>query len=169
MEMAKLSPPIIETLRSIAKQMVMYLRWIEHLRAEGQEIHELYFPEEEEKRVTWAYYRYLKRLLRQPNDRPISLSVAKSRMQAVIGLYRGLLAWKLVSDSAIENCAYKSNLIGLPVVSSNFASYLRRRISLNLIIDTFLVDIVAPDGQWLDKGAQVTDITLTCKKGDAGE
>lgn len=117
-EMAKLSPPIIETLRSIAKQLVMYLRWIEHQRADGQDIHELYFPHEEEKRVTWAYYRYLKRLLRQTDTQPISLSVAKARMQAVIGFYRGLLAWNLVSDSAIKNCAYNSNLIGIPMVSS---------------------------------------------------
>lgn len=50
-EMAKFGPPIIEILRSIAKQLVRYLRWIEHLRAEGHEIHELYFPDEEEKRV----------------------------------------------------------------------------------------------------------------------
>lgn len=116
-EMAKLAPPVIETLRSIAKQLVMYLRWIEHLRAEGQDVHELQFPDEEERRVTWAYYRYLKRLLRQTNQ-PISLSVAKARMQAVIGFYRGLLAWNLVSDSAIKNPAYQSNLIGIPMVSS---------------------------------------------------
>lgn len=117
-EMAKFGPPIIETFRSIAKQLVMYLRWIEHLRAEGHEIHEPYFPDEEEKRVTWAYYRYLKRLLRQTDSQPISLSVAKARMQAVIGFYRGLLEWNLVSDSAIQNCAYKGDLIGILIVSS---------------------------------------------------
>lgn len=116
-EMAKLAPPVIETLRSIAKQLVMYLRWIEHLRAEGQNVNELYFPEEEERRVTWAYFRYLKKLLRQTNQ-PISLSVARARMQAVINFYRGLLAWDLVSESAIENPAYESNLIGIPIVNS---------------------------------------------------
>lgn len=117
-EMAKLAPPIIETIRSIAKHLVMYLRWIEHIRANGQDIHELYFPEEEEKRITWAYFRYLKRLLRQTDSQPISMNVARARMQAVIGLYRGILEWNLIKESAIENCAYKSNLIGIPLVSS---------------------------------------------------
>ena len=116
-EMAKLSPPVIETIRSIAKQLLMYLRWIEHLRKDGQEIHELYFPVEEEKRVTWAYYRYLKRLLRQKDEQVISLSVAKARMQAVIGFYRGLLKWQLIGESAIQNDPYKSALVGIPIVN----------------------------------------------------
>ena len=117
-EMAKFAPPIIETLRSIAKHLIMYLRWIEHLRNEDKDIHELYFPIEEEKRVTWAYYRYLKRLLREKSGQPISLSVAKARMQTVIGFYRGLLAWKLVTESAIEHSAYKSSFVGIPIVNS---------------------------------------------------
>ena len=117
-EMAKLAPPVIATLISTAKHLVMYLRWIEHLRAEGNDIHELYFPREEEKRVTWAYYRYLKRLLRQKDEQPISLSVARARMQAVIGFYRGLLKWDLIKESAIENVAYKSTIIGIPIVNS---------------------------------------------------
>lgn len=117
-EMAKLSPPKIETLRSIAKQLLMYLRWIEHLRNEGEDIHELYFPQEEERRITWAYYRYIKRLLRQKPSQPISLSVAKSRMQTVVNFYKELLDWQLVSESAIENLPYKSKLIGIPIVSS---------------------------------------------------
>ncbi|WP_191966534.1 site-specific integrase [Cellvibrio sp. KY-YJ-3] len=117
-EMAKVSPPIIDTLRSIAKHLVMYLRWIEHLRNDGQNIHELYFPVEEERRVTWAYFRYLKRLLRQTCDQPISLSVAKARMQAVIGFYRGILAWRLVGESAIEHSAFNSILVGIPIVNS---------------------------------------------------
>jgi len=67
-EMAKLAPPVITTLTSTAKHLLMYLRWIEHARSEGTDIHELYFPEEEERRVTWAYYRYLRRLVRQKSD-----------------------------------------------------------------------------------------------------
>lgn len=117
-EMAKLSPPVIDTLISTAKHLVMYLRWIEHLRAEGKDIHELYFPKEEERRVTWAYYRYLKRLLRQKGEQPFSLSVARARMQSVIGFYRGLLKWDLIKESAIENVAYKSTIIGIPIVNS---------------------------------------------------
>lgn len=117
-EMAKIAPPVIETLKSIAKQLIMFLRWIEHQRDEGKDIHELYFPDAEEARVTWAYFRYLKRLLRQTSDQPISLNVARARMQAVIGFYRGLLAWNLIKESSLENSAYKSNLIGIPLVSS---------------------------------------------------
>lgn len=117
-EMAKIAPPVIATLISIAKHLAMYLRWIEHLRADGTDIHELHFPREEEQRITWAYYRYLKRLLRQKGEQPISLSVARARMQSVIGFYRGLLAWELIKESAIENIAYKSTVIGLPIVNS---------------------------------------------------
>ncbi|UUA72098.1 tyrosine-type recombinase/integrase [Cellvibrio sp. QJXJ] len=118
LEMAKLAPPVIATLKSNAKHLVMYLRWIEHLRAEGIDIHELHFPREEEQRVTWAYYRYLKRLLRQKNEQPISLSVARARMQSVVGFYRGLIGWDLIKESAIENVPYKSTAIGIPIVSS---------------------------------------------------
>ncbi len=124
-EMAKLAPPKIETLRSIAKHLIMYLRWIEHVCAKGEDIHELYFPEEEEKRVTWAYYRYLKRLLRQKDTQPLSLSVAKARMQSVIGFYRGLLAWNLVSESSVKNPPYKSNLIGIPIVSATGVRFMK--------------------------------------------
>ena len=67
-EMAKLSPPSVDTFRKIAQHLMMYLRWIEHLQNDGNEIHELLFPQEEERRVTWAYYRYLRRLLRQQRD-----------------------------------------------------------------------------------------------------
>ncbi|PUA27429.1 MAG: hypothetical protein B0W54_12675 [Cellvibrio sp. 79] len=117
-EMAKLAPPSLETLISTAKHLAMYLRWIEDARAKGNDLHELYFPPEEERRVTWVYYRYLKRLLRQNSDQPISLSVARARMQSVIGFYRGLSKWNLVGESAIENIAYKTSLIGIPIVNS---------------------------------------------------
>ena len=132
-EMAKIAPPIIETIRSIAKHLVMYLRWIEHIRTNGQDIHELYFPEEEEKRVTWAYYRYLKRLLREANQ-PISLGVARSRMQTVINFYRGLSEWNLVSESAIENPAYESNLIGIPIVNSVGIRFMKTVVTTNFKI-----------------------------------
>lgn len=117
-ETAKLTPPVIETFISTAKHLVMYLRWIEDARAKGTDIHELYFPLEEERRVTWAYYRYLKRLIRQTNDQPISLSVARARMQTVVGFYRGLSKWNLVGESAFENVPYKTTLIGIPLVNS---------------------------------------------------
>lgn len=124
-EMAKLEPPSVETLRTLTKHLVMYLRWIEDLQAKGSAIHELYFPEEEERRVTWAYYRYLRRLLRQENDRPISLNVARARMQAVVGFYKGLSAWNLISESSIENNAYKSTLVGIPLVNQTGMRFIK--------------------------------------------
>ncbi|MDF1694113.1 MAG: site-specific integrase [Zhongshania sp.] len=116
-EMAKLEPPSVETVKSIAKHLMMYLRWIEHLQSEGKAIHEIHFPELEESRVTWTYYRYLKRLLRQTNQ-PISLGVAKARMQAVVNFYKGLLAWNLILKSTLENEPYNSTLAGIPVINS---------------------------------------------------
>ena len=116
-EMAKLTPPSVETFRKIAQHLMMYLRWIEHLQNEGKDIHELYFPVEEERRVTWAYYRYLRRLLRQP-DQPISLRVAKMRMQAVVNFYRGLEKWELIEPSEIQNIPFQESVAGIPVVNS---------------------------------------------------
>lgn len=116
-EMAKLSPPSVETFRKIAQHLMMYLRWIEHLQNDGNEIHELHFPRAEERRVTWAYYRYLRRLLRQP-EQPISLRVAKMRMQAVVNFYRGLDQWELVESSDIENVPFQESLSGIPVVNA---------------------------------------------------
>ena len=96
-EQAKIEPPSVETIRGIAKHLMMYLRWIEHVRSQDKVIHELYFPDQEELRVTYRYHRYLRRLLRE-NPQPISLGVAKVRMQAVIGFYRGILRGGLVRE-----------------------------------------------------------------------
>ncbi|PHS63684.1 MAG: hypothetical protein COB09_10595 [Thalassobium sp.] len=116
-EMAKLAPPSVATFKKIAQHLMMYLRWIEHLKNEGNEIHELHFPEAEERRVTWAYYRYLRRLLRQP-EQPISLRVVKMRMQAVVNFYRGLDQWELVESGDIENVPFQESLSGIPVVNA---------------------------------------------------
>lgn len=116
-ERAKVEPPSVETFRSIAKHLVMYLRWIEHQQSEGGVIHELYFPDTEERRCTWAYYRYLRRLLRM-QDRPISVGVAKARMQSVVGLYKGIIEWGLVEETVIENPPYEGKLVGIPIVNS---------------------------------------------------
>ena len=93
----------------------------------------------------------------------------------MLDILAGIYSFKLLKyPAASARCTYlemtpMDKLRHEPICrTDNFASYLRRRISFNLIIDTFLVDMVAPDGQWLDKGAQVTDIAGTCKKGDAG-
>lgn len=145
-EMAKLEPPSVETIRANAKQLMMYLRWIEHLQSEGKDVHELHFPSEEEKRITWVYYRYLRRLLRQ-HDQPISLGVAKARMQAVVGFYRGLDAWGLVEETTIRNAPYEDKLVGIPIVNTigfqlmktvkttNFAFRIPRREHIGSITD----------------------------------
>jgi hypothetical protein len=132
-EMAKVEPPNVETFRAIAKQLVMYLRWIEHEQSKGSEIHELYFPDDEIDRVTWRYHRYLRRLLRQ-NPQPISLGVAKARMQAVIGFYKGIVNGRLVHETSIQNEPYKSEVGGIPLVSSEGLYYLKKVSTTNFTI-----------------------------------
>lgn len=117
-EMAKVEVPSVETIKDIARQLMMYLRWIEHEQAEGRSIHELYFPDDEDQRVTWRYYRYLRRLLRSTDVRSISVSLAKKRMQAVVRFYKGIIAGGLVRDSAIQNRPYNGTVMGIPIVSS---------------------------------------------------
>ncbi len=132
-DLAKIEPPSVETIQDIAKHLMMYLRWIEHVRAQNETIHELYFPEREEFRVTYSYHRYLRRLLRE-NPQPISLGVAKARMQAVIGFYRGVLHGGLVRESAIANAPYEAKEIGIPVVNSIGLQYIKQVQTSNLTI-----------------------------------
>jgi integrase len=132
-ELAKIEPPSVETIQAIAKHLMMYLRWIEHVCAQDQVMHELYFPEREEFRVTYSYQRYLRRLLRE-NPQPISLGVAKGRMQAVIGFYRGILHGGLVRESAIANAPYEARAIGIPVVNSIGLQYIKQVQTSNLTI-----------------------------------
>jgi integrase len=123
-EMAKIEPPSVDTLKAIAKQLVMYLRWIEHEQSRGEVIHDLYFPEEETNRVTWRYHRYLRRLLRQ-NPQPISLNVIKARMQAVVGFYKGIIDGQLVTECDIKNEPYKKSTISISVVNSIGLQYIK--------------------------------------------
>lgn len=132
-ELAKIEPPSLETIQGIAKQLMMYLRWIEHARAQGEVIHELYFPDQEELRVTYRYHRYLRRLLRE-NPQPISLGVAKARMQAVTGFYRGILHGGLVRESAIANAPYEARAIGIPIVNSVGLQYIKQVETSNLTV-----------------------------------
>lgn len=132
-ELAKIEPPSIETIQSIAKHLMMYLRWLEHLRSQNEAIHELYFPDEEEHRVTYRYRRYLYRLLRS-NPQPITLGVAKARMQAVISFYRGVLQGNLVNESEIDNAPYQTRAIGMPIVTSVGLQYIKQIETSNLAI-----------------------------------
>src|SRR5690554_300136 len=132
-ERAKIEPPSIETIQGIAKHLMMYLRWIEHVRVQDEVIHELYFPDQAEFRVTYRYRRYLLRLLRE-NPQPISLGVAKGRMQAVIGFYRGILQGGLVRESAIANAPYEARAIRIPVVNSTGLQYIKQVETSNLTI-----------------------------------
>lgn len=147
-ELAKVEPPSILTITHIAKQLMMYLRWIEHSRTKsgGPAIHELYFPEEEHERVTFRYYRYLSRLIKQ-SDRPISVGTAKARMAAVVGFYRGITNGNLVREGAIAHAPYEAKEIGIPLVNSvglqfikqvettNFTFMIPRRTSVGVIED----------------------------------
>lgn len=132
-EQAKIEPPSVETIRGIAKHLMMYLRWIEHVRSQDKVIHELYFPDQEELRVTYRYHRYLRRLLRE-NPQPISLGVAKVRMQAVIGFYRGILRGGLVRESAIAHAPYEARAIGIPIVNNVGLQYIKQVETSNLTI-----------------------------------
>lgn len=133
-ERAKIEPPSVETIQTIAKHLMMYLRWIEHVRGQNKAIHELYFPAEEELRVTYRYHRYLRRLIRE-NPQPISLGVAKARMQAVIGFYRGILQGELVRESDIANAPYDTTEIGIPVTNSIGLQYIKHVEKSNLTIN----------------------------------
>ncbi len=124
-EMAKVEPPSVSTIQSIAKHLTMYLRWIEHQQSEGRAMHELFLPKEAEQRCTWSYYRYLRKLLRMGQDSPISVGVAKARMQAVVGFYRGLSLYELVAETALENPPYEGKLVGIPVVNSSGVQFMK--------------------------------------------
>lgn len=132
-ELAKIEAPSVETIQGIAKHLMMYLRWIEHVRAQGEVVHELYFPDREDHRVTYRYHRYLRRLLRE-SPQPISLGVAKARMQAVTGFYRGILHGGLVRESAIANAPYEAKAIGIPIVNSVGLQYIKQVETNNLTI-----------------------------------
>lgn len=132
-EQAKIEPPSVDTIRGIAKHLMMYLRWIEHVRSQDKVIHELYFHDQEELRVTYRYHRYLRRLLRE-NPQPISLGVAKARMQAVIGFYRGILRGGLVRESAIAHAPYEARAIGIPIVNNVGLQYIKQVETSNLTI-----------------------------------
>lgn len=132
-ELAKVKLPSVATIQGMAKHLMMYLRWIEHVREQGKAIHELYFPDQEEFRVTYSYYRYLQSLLRK-TPQPILLSVAKGRMQTVIGFYRGILHGGLVRESAIANAPYDASTIGLPIISRIGLQYIKHVETTNLTI-----------------------------------
>jgi len=132
-ELAKIEPPSVETIQGLAKHLMMYLRWIEHVRDQNEVIHELYFPDQEEFRVTYRYHRYLRRLLRE-NPQPISLGVAKARMQAVIAFYRGILHGGLIRESVIANAPYEVRAIGIPIVNSIGLQYIKQVETSNLAI-----------------------------------
>jgi len=116
-EIAKIEPPVVDTLWSIAKHLTMYLRWIEHNQTEPNDLHELHFPDRAQERVTYRYHRYLKRLLRQ-RPQVIKIGVAKARMAAVVNFYRGIIKGGLVSDSDILNPPYEPRLSGIPIINS---------------------------------------------------
>lgn len=132
-ELAKIEPPSVQTIQGIAKHLMMYLRWIEHVCAQDEVMHELYFPDQEERRVTYRYHRYLRRLLRE-NPQPISLGVAKARMQVVTGFYRGIVQGSLIRESAIANAPYESRTIGIPIVTNVGLQYIKQVETSNLTI-----------------------------------
>ena len=133
-DLALSDPPNIATLRNIAANLCMFLRWIENEQKAGKSIHELYFPEIAAERVTYRYRRYLTKAIRLQT---ISPGVAKARMSIVVGFYKGLIKGGLVEDAAIQNKPYESKIMGIPVVSSSGLERIK-------FVETTDLSIIAP-------------------------
>lgn len=149
-EDAKYDQPRMSTFASIANHLMAFLRWIEHSQSEGKDVHELYFPEQAQRRVTYQYHRYLKRCLRQ-RPQPISIGVAKARMSAVVGFYRGLVKGGLVAETAIENPPYESRVVGIPLVNSIGLAHIKSVESTDLSFKQPMRN--EPDDVIIDGGA----------------
>jgi len=116
-EAAKTSEPSMETLKAKAKSLTIYLRWIESMQQQGHPISELHFPDDPLDRVTYAYKRYLQKLLRQ-SPPIISLSTARERMSQVIQFYRGVMQWGIVEQESIKNEPFKESVISVQYVNA---------------------------------------------------
>lgn len=111
-EAAKTSEPSMVTLKAKAKSLTIYLRWIESMQRQDQNISALHFPEDPLDRVTYRYKRYLQRLLRQ-SPQVISLTTAKENMSQVIQFYRGIITWGIVEQENIRNRPFKESEVSI--------------------------------------------------------
>ena len=124
-QMAKAGGVNVKTLTNKAKHLAMFLRWIEHNRSLGHDLHELHFPERPQERVTYRYHRYLKRLLRA-RPQPIGAGVAKIRMATVVDFYRRLVEGEMIAPTEIENPAYESKIAGIPITNRIGLQYIKQ-------------------------------------------
>lgn len=127
---AKVGEPNVTTIRSHADSLLNYLRWIESIQKKGSEIHVLYLPKNESKRVSYRYRRYLLGLIK---NNIITSNTASKRMSRVISFYRSCIEDKLVGPNDISNLPFEevrktiltTNRVGLQsfiqVRSSNLA------------------------------------------------
>lgn len=99
--------PSIDTLDNIASHLLAYRRWLEDAQTKGQDIHELFFPEEAHRRVTYRYSRYLDR----QTGKTISASTAGTRISVITNFYRGLSTGGLVGE--YDNAPFKERRISI--------------------------------------------------------
>jgi len=124
-QMAKARGVNVKTLTNKAKHLTMFLRWIEHNQSVGNNLHELYFPDRPQERVTYRYHRYLKRLLRE-RPQPIGIGVAKIRMSTVVDFYKRLIEGGLIGPTDIENPPYESRVAGIQITNRIGLQYIKQ-------------------------------------------
>ncbi|MCH4563885.1 hypothetical protein MKP05_12195 [Halomonas sp. EGI 63088] len=95
-----------------AKNLLGYLRWIEHLQCQGHDVEEFYAPERSRprNRITYMYKSHLQQLFEtyRNNERINSLSTVKGKAGEVAQFYTFLNHYKLHPDGKpIEGIFYK--------------------------------------------------------------
>jgi len=118
--------PSIETIDSFASHLLAYRRWIEDAQSKGQEIHDLYFPDESHRRVTYRYSRYLDRNI----GRTISASTASTRISVITNFYRGVQSGGLANE--LENEPFKERQVSIKAFN---------RIGLEKLITVVTTDL----------------------------
>lgn len=118
--------PSIDSINSFASHLLCYRRWIEDAQSKGLEIHELYFPDESHRRVTYRYSRYLDRNV----GRTISASTASTRISVITNFYRGVQSGGLANE--LENEPFKERRVAIKAFN---------RIGLEKLITVVTTDL----------------------------
>ncbi|MGP4846194.1 hypothetical protein ACTXGQ_18850 [Marinobacter sp. 1Y8] len=153
---AKNSEPTIDTIHSKAKHLAGYLRWIESMQMKGHDIHELYFPDDPDDRVTYVYKRYLQSLLRR-TPKVISLSTVKERMSQVIQFYRGITDWGIVEASEIENEPYQEFPVSIQYVNRKGLKAILSSVTTDL---SFKVSTKSDDEVVINDGERLLPLSV---------
>ena len=151
----------LKSVRSVALGLLNYLRFIEQVRNENpsREFHELYFPPQAAKRVTYRYRAHLMHLIA---ERKLAPATASNYMNAVIGFYDRAEKWGILKKAEVENAqewVEKFRLVrgdlGLThmknVRSSDLAITVARKDSQSAVTE---------HGQILDGGDALTPISF---------